>query len=140
LAVSATPVPDVVALGATQLNDGIVHIPGDTGTGFFSVATVNVGASATITASVDTGGSIVPAALSLCQTEPTSGVCINPTTPTTGDVTLSINSNETPTFAVFVQGSDFIALDPAGQRVFVRFADDSGLETGSTSVAVQTDP
>jgi len=140
LAVSATPVPDVVALGATQLNDGIVHIPGTAGTGFFSVATVNVGAAATVTASVDSGASTLPATLSLCQTDPTTGVCINPTTPTTGDVTLTINSNETPTFAVFVQGSDFIALDPAGQRVFVRFTDASGLETGSTSVAVQTDP
>ncbi len=139
LAASTTPVPDVVALGATPLNDGIVHIPGATGTGFFSVATVNVGAGSTITASLDTGRASIPAILSLCQTDPATAVCINPTAPTTGDVALTIGNNETPTFAVFVQGQDSIALDPANSRVFVRFTDSSGLESGSTSVAVQTD-
>ena len=39
--------PDIVALAATVTNDGIANIPpGVFGTGFFSVATVNVGASA----------------------------------------------------------------------------------------------
>lgn len=138
LAASTSPVADVVALGATTLNDGIVRIPGNTGTGFFSVATVNVGATSAITASADTGSSSLPANISLCQTNPVTGVCINPTVPTTGDVVLDINSNDTPTFAVFVQGTDGILPDPANSRVFVRFTDSDGLESGSTSVAVQT--
>jgi len=139
LAASSTPVPDVVALGATVLNDGIVRIPGNTGTGFFSVATVNVGATSSITATADTGSATLPASISLCQTDPLTAACINPTIPTTGAVTLDINSNDTPTFAVFVQGTDGIALDPANSRVFVRFSDANGLESGSTSVAVQTE-
>lgn len=139
LAASSTSVPDVVALGATLLNDGIVHIPGATGIGFFSVATVNVGADSLINVTADTGDAILPASVSLCQTDPATAACINPTVPTNGAVTLNINSNETPTFAVFVQGADDIALDPAASRVFVRFTDASDLETGSTSVAVQTD-
>ena len=55
LSASATPVPDIVALAATLTNDGIVNIPGANGTGAFAVATVNVGASGSITASADTG-------------------------------------------------------------------------------------
>jgi len=38
-------------LAATLNNDGIVNIPGATGTGVFSVASVNVGGSGSITAS-----------------------------------------------------------------------------------------
>jgi hypothetical protein len=48
-------IPDVVALAATLNNDGIVNILGTMGTGIFSVATLNVGASGTIMASADTG-------------------------------------------------------------------------------------
>ena len=47
LSASNTPVPDIVALAATPTNDGIVNIPGTSGTGVFAVATVNVGASGT---------------------------------------------------------------------------------------------
>ena len=73
LSASTTPIPDVVALGATLTSDGIVNVPGATGTGVFAVATVNVGASGVITASADTGGVPLPVTLSLCQTDPTTG-------------------------------------------------------------------
>src|SRR5262249_54996769 len=53
LSSSATPIPDIVALAATIGKNGIVDIPGATGTGVFAVATVNVGASGNITASAD---------------------------------------------------------------------------------------
>ena len=43
LSASEQPTPDVVALAATIDGDGIVKIPGETGTGVFSVASVNVG-------------------------------------------------------------------------------------------------
>jgi hypothetical protein len=53
-------------------------------------------------------------------------------------VTTTINANDTPTFAVFVQGSGNVPFDPAVNRVFVRFNDGGNVTRGSTSVAVRT--
>ena len=64
---SSTLVPDIVALAATTTNDGIVNVSGTNGTGAFAVATVNVGASGSITASADTGGASLPVNISLCN-------------------------------------------------------------------------
>src|SRR5262249_45045501 len=72
------PGPDIVALAATLTNDGIVNIPGAAGIGFFSVASVNAGASGLITATADTGGASLPVTLTLCQTNPANGACANP--------------------------------------------------------------
>jgi len=134
LSASAGPVPDIVALGATVNRNGIVDIPGTNGTGFFSVATVNVGATGQIAASADTGAASLPVGITLCQTNPTTGVCL--ATPGTS-VTTQINANDTPTFAVFVQGHGTVPFDPANNRVFVRFKD-GGVTRGATSVAVRT--
>ena len=138
LSASNTPVPDVVALGATLQNDGIVHIPGTSGTGFFTIASVNVGATGTLFVGVDTGGAVLPLQALICQTNPVTSVCTNPTAPTTDPVSVVIAANATPTFAVFVTGSQNIPLDAAGKRVFVRFRDGGDVTRGSTSVAVQT--
>ena len=132
---SATPVPDIVALAATLGNNGIVDIPGATGTRAFAVATVNVGASGTITASADTGAASPPVSISLCQTDPASGQCISPVGPS---VTTQINANATPTFGIFVTGTGTVPFDPAVNRIFVRFKDVGGVTRGSTSVAVRT--
>ena len=132
---SATPVPDIVALAATFNNDGIVNIPGTTGTGAFAVATVNVGASGSITASADTGAASLPVNISLCQTNPANGQCISGIGPS---VTTQINANTTPTFGIFVQGNGNVPFDPAANRIFVRFRDAGGVTRGSTSVAVRT--
>ena len=51
--------PDVVALAATVSNDGVVSIPGASGTGVFAVATVNVGGGGTITATKNGGKTII---------------------------------------------------------------------------------
>jgi hypothetical protein len=133
LSASDTPVPDIVALAAA--NAGIVNIPGTNGAGAFAVATVNVGASANITASADTGAAILPVNVSLCETNPTTGVCISGIGPS---VTTTINANATPTFGIFVQGNGNVPFDPAGNRIFVRFKDSGGITRGSTSVAVRT--
>jgi hypothetical protein len=132
---SATPVPDIVALAATVTGDGIVNIPGTTGTGAFAVATVNVGAGGNITASADTGGAVLPVSLSLCQTNPATGQCISAIGPS---VTTQINAGATPTFGIFVIGTGNVPFDPALNRVFVRFKDAGGVTRGSTSVAVRT--
>jgi hypothetical protein len=136
LSVSATPVPDIVALAATPTNDGIVNIPpGVTGTGAFAVATVNVGASGSITASADTGNAALPVNIFLCQTNPGNGQCISAID---FGVTTQVNANDIPTFAVFVQGSGNVPFDPAANRIFVRFKDGGNVTRGSTSVAVRT--
>jgi hypothetical protein len=99
LSASLTPIPDIVALAATSSNDGIVNVPGTNGTRAFAVATVNVGATGTITASADTGGLTLPVNISLCQTEPTTGQCISAVGPS---ATTQIDANATPTFGIFV--------------------------------------
>jgi hypothetical protein len=135
LSASATPVPDIVALAATPTHDGIVNVLGANGAGAFAVATVNVGASGSITASADTGTASLPLNISLCQTNPANGQCMSAIGPT---VTTTIDANATPTFGIFVQGSGNVPFDPAANRIFVRFRDRGGVTWGSTSVAVWT--
>ena len=134
---SDTPIPDIVALVATINNDGIVNIPGSTGTGVFSVATVNVGAGEMITASADTGAAGLPLNISICETDPTTGICLS--TPSSS-VTTQIDTNATPTFGIFVEGTGDVPFDPATNRIFVRFNDSNALTRGSTGVAVRTTP
>jgi hypothetical protein len=135
LSASSTAVPDIVALAATVTNDGIVNILGTNGTGAFSVATVNVGASGTIVASADMGSATLPVYISLCQTDPATGQCISAVGPA---VATTINANTTPTFGIFVQGNGNVPFNPAANRIFVRFRDGGNVTRGSTSVAVRT--
>lgn len=136
LSASAAPTPDIVALAATLGGNGIVDIPAVGSTGVFAVATVNVGSvGGAITAVADVGGATLPVSLSVCQTVPATGICINPPTQT---VTTQIDPGATPTFAVFATGTGNVPFDPAANRVFVRFQDAGGLTRGSTSVAVRT--
>jgi len=133
------PVPDIVALASTPTTPGIVDVPGVGGTGFFGVASVNVGVSGDIavTAALTDGDPTVT--LSICETDPVTAVCINPTVPTTGSVMTTIAPNATPTFSIFAQASAAIALDPAGKRVEVTFTDQAGgTIRGATSVAIRT--
>jgi hypothetical protein len=135
MSASDTAQPDIVALGATPSGDGIVNIPGAAGTGVFSVATVNVGASGQITASADTGGVALPVTLSICQTNPVNAQCVTPLGPT---ATVQINAGQTPTFAVFAQGNGIVPFNPALNRVFVRFNDAGSVTRGATSAALRT--
>lgn len=133
---STTLVPDIVALAATTTNDGIVNVPGTNGTEAFALATVNVGASGSITASADTGSATLPVNISLCQTNPANGRCISAIG---SSVATTINANGTATFGIFVQGSGNVPFDPAANRIFVRFQEAGGVTRGSTSVAVRTE-
>ncbi|MGB8840549.1 MAG: PQQ-binding-like beta-propeller repeat protein, partial [Aliidongia sp.] len=69
LTISATPVTDIVALAATASGDGILRIPLTAGgAAAFAVASINVGAGGTLTASTDFGGAALPVTATLCQT------------------------------------------------------------------------
>jgi virginiamycin B lyase len=134
LSASTLPVPDIVALAASA-DPGFVDIPGPTGAGAFAVATSNVGAAASITATADTGGINLPLTLTVCETNPISGFC---TAPSASSVTTTINGGETPTFGIFAVAGSTIADSPGVNRVFVRFRDNGGTLRGETSVAVRT--
>lgn len=134
LSASATPVPDIVALAATPSGDGIVDLPGTNGVNAFAVATVNVGATGTITASAVPSTSL-PLVLSICETNPATGACLSgPASSTTS----SVSGGATPTYSIFVTGTGTVPFDPAANRIFVEFRDGGGLVRGSTSVAVRT--
>src|SRR5207249_9293236 len=75
LSAATTPTPDIVPLAATVQNNGIVEIPGATGTGVFAVAAVNLGSGGALTVAADTGRSSRADSLTRCETNPTTGSC-----------------------------------------------------------------
>jgi hypothetical protein len=135
LSVSSSPVADVVALAATASGNGVLHVPSG-GAGAFAVASVNVGATGSLTVSADLGGAALPIAVNVCETNPSTAQCLAPPAAT---VQVSINANSTPTFSVFANASGTVPFAPAASRVFLRFADAAGAPHGSTSVAVTTE-
>ncbi|HVJ50812.1 MAG TPA: hypothetical protein VM689_00005, partial [Aliidongia sp.] len=134
LAMSTTPVPDVIALAATATNDGIVVLPTGGG-GAFALASANVGVAAPLTVSVDTGTATLPVTATLCQTDPATSRCLSAPA---GSVAVNIAAKATPTFSIFLQSRGPIAFAPGASRIFVRFKDAKGLLHGSSSVAIQT--
>ncbi len=135
LSASGIPVPDIIALGATVGNNGIVDIPGTTGTGAFAVATANVGIAGGFVAFANDGAANLPVTITICETNPVSGQCL---APPAANVLTTINAGATPTFAVFVKATSTVPFLPAANRIFVQFQDSGQLIRGSTSVAVRT--
>jgi streptogramin lyase len=134
LTMSTTPIADVIALAATPSLNGVLQVPVG-GANAFAVATSNVGAGATLTASVDTGTASLPLTVELCQSNPSNGQCLSSPA---ASVSLTDAAGATPTFSVFASAASAIPFSPATNRIFVRFKDSSGGLHGSTSVAVQT--
>ncbi len=99
------------------------------------MASTNVGVSSSIIVAVDTGAATLPVTPTICQSNPSTGVCLSAAA---SSVTVNFTAGSTPTFSVFLASSGPIALDPANSRLFVRFKDASGTLHGSTSVAVET--
>jgi rhodanese-related sulfurtransferase len=132
LSATSTPVPDIIAIAS---GDGVVDIPAETGSAALAVATVNVGTTGSITASADTGSVELPGTFALCETDPSTAACINPTTPT-NSATTTMGPGDTATFSVFLTGSGPIAFDPAKNRLFLRFTDAAQVVRGATSVAL----
>ena len=137
LSASSTPVPDVVALAATADQNGIVDLPGTSGVAAFAVASVNVGSTGEVTVSADTFGRTLPVSVGVCQTNPSTGACIEPSAPAPS-ATVTIDAGATPTFSFFVSGSGDVPFAPGTNRIRARFVDQSGGIRGSTSVAVRT--
>lgn len=135
LAVSSTPVPDIVALAETATHDGIVHI-GAAG-GAFAVATSNAGIAAPITATVDQNGADLPLAVEICQTAPATGQCVAP--PAASVAIGNFAAGATPTFSIFAAAAGSVPFNPALNRLFVRFRDGEGNDRGAASVAIETE-
>jgi YVTN family beta-propeller protein len=134
---SPVAVADVIALAATASGNGVVTVPfSQNGAAAFAVASVNAGAAAALTVSTDTGDAALPIAVTLCETDPSTGQCLAPPAST---VPVTIAAGATPTFSVFVTASASVPFAPGTARVFVRFLDAGGTSHGSTSVAVATD-
>ena len=97
LSASNTVPVDIVALGATVTNDGIVSLDPASG-GAFAVAAINLGASEDITVTLDTGtANPLPISFSICETDPATSQCISDVG---ASVTTRINQGATPTFGV----------------------------------------
>jgi hypothetical protein len=129
---SAGPTPDIIAIAVAV--GGIVSMPVG-GIGALAVASANVGASAPIVVSADTGSTPLPLELTVCQTNPQTAQCLSPAAPS---VTTQINAGETPTYTVFGKANGAIAFNPGLHRINLRFRTQAGGTVGSTSVAVQT--
>jgi subtilisin family serine protease len=137
LSASDQPTPDLAAVSVTPSQDGIVNIPGDTGTGFFVAAAINIGSLGTITATADDNGRALPLSLTICETNPATGACINPPAPTVS-TTAAVPHNGAIYYTVFVQGAGNIAFEPASSRLFLRLRSADGVTRGATDVAVRT--
>ena len=135
LTFSATPVPDMIAVGLTPSNDGYSHTGGMSGTGIFVIAATNIGASGQLTAQVALANSTMPLTATVCQTNSSTGQCV---APPSASVTTTINQNQNTTWTAFLTASGTITQNPASNRVFFEFLDRGGIVRGSTSVAVTT--
>ncbi len=131
LSSSSTPAPDMVAIGATVGNDGIMNVP--PAGGFFAAAAVNIGAADLITATIDTGSASLPLSIAICQSDPT-GACLAPPSASVG---VTVATNEVVTFSIFASASGAIPFSAATNRVYLRLAS-GGVVRGATSVAVRT--
>jgi hypothetical protein len=140
-------VADMISIGATPTGDGILGVPFGNG-GAFAVATINIGAPATITARpfyIHPFGEDDPAkqfASFICETDAT-GNCLSSAAPS---VQFTAAPNVPHTFSVFVQRpATDPGFDPGQRRIFVKFEEQSPpnffgsnpipILVGSTSVA-----
>lgn len=135
LSSSSTPTADIVAIALTVGGQGIVDVSAG-GAAAFSVATVNVGSQDVISAEAVSTNLTLPLQLSICQTDPISGVCVNPAAPSVAPVETTIGNLQTPTFGVFVSTPAGFPTDISGNRIQVVFRDQDGAVRGQTSVAV----
>src|SRR5262249_16875615 len=99
------------------------------------VASVNLGAGGQFVVRVDVGATQPAPTVAICQTDPLTSVCTSPLGPS---VHTTINTNETPTFAVFASGNGSVPFNPAVNRASAFFEDAGGAVRGATGVAIAT--
>jgi YVTN family beta-propeller protein len=129
---STLPAPDIIALAATVGGNGVSEAPKDDGFGFFTIATINLGAAATVDVeAVVADNSDLLSTILLCETD-ASGACISGPHPS--PITVTVPRNATPTFAVFFNSATKVSFDPARNRLFLNFREGAAIR-GSTSVA-----
>lgn len=129
------PTPNIVAESATPSGNGILHLTGNVGA--FAVATSNTGIASSISVSVNTGSTSLPLSATICQTNASAQCLSAPASTVTVQFGASGTSTASPTFSVFVSASGTVPLQLAANRIYVDFADASGI-VGATSVAVTT--
>ena len=147
-----TATPDIVALAAST-TPGYVVLTQPTGAqgsaapasvpfqGAFAVASINLGAAGTVGVFPKVPRAFTTAVdptLTVCQTNPTTGVCLAAAQPT---LFVDFAANATPTFAVFLESNSEIPDNATFNRVFLDFTQFVGSNTvilGRTSVAVRT--
>ena len=79
----------------------------------------------------------LPVDLTICQTDPTTGACVNPVTPGTG-ATVNVAAGQTVFFSIFIRGQGTaIPFDPANTRVFI-IATQGATPVGEASAAIRT--
>jgi hypothetical protein len=136
LAMSTTPVPDIVAAIAEPGETGVVSIPFN-GVGAFAVMGINLGVTAPITVSVDTSSLRFPVVATICQTASDTGQCMAPPAAT---VSVGFGGETIQTFSVFLQATGGSELSLLTDRIFVDFTDSQGMVRGATSVGVGSGP
>jgi hypothetical protein len=140
LTFSATPVPDMIAVGLTPSNDGYSHTGGANGTGIFVIAATNIGASGPLIAKVRLSNPSLPLTATVCQTDPNTGQCLS--TPS-ASAFVTIDQNQNTTWTAFLTANGAIPTDPAQNRVYFEFYDDNlgtpGTIRGSTNTAVTSE-
>jgi hypothetical protein len=136
---AADEVPDLISVAATiGVQPGVSVLPA-AGATAFAVSAINIGAPSTavqVSPQVTVNG--LPVNLSICETNPDTGICLSPRT---ASVTVPFAQNAIRTFSIRVEGQgQAIAFTPATNRIEVRFVDTggSGVLVGGSSVAVRT--
>lgn len=139
LTATATPTADIITTAATSPTPGLMDVPLG-GTGASSVASINIGASATVRAQMAANAPGAPAAtlpgtMRICRTN-SQAQCITPLTNSFVDYTATANQSATFS-AFFISNGTAIPFDPANKRLFINYTQGSTV-VGSTSVAIRT--
>lgn len=104
-----TGAPDIIPITATLSGDGVVRVPNAGGIQALPAAAVNIGAAGDIVVFPDVFlGDLGPSVVAtICETNPTNGQCINPTTPASF-VQVNFAAGQTRTFTAFYDQQDTI--------------------------------
>jgi hypothetical protein len=134
LSASSVPVPDVIAITATQNADQIVDIAGLGRFAAYSAAAVNIGVSGNFAVRAEYTGSDGPLTTLICETNASTGAClVGPS----ASVQSAIAQNSTSTYAVFATRAGDLPFAPASNRIRLRFTDANSLIAGETGIAAR---